>query len=276
MSLAASTRSEFTKLFSTSAWWILGIILIVYVGGLSGGMAALFSWLATGGDGGGGGMGGAPVLGSLPLTMYSIATSVGYPFPLLIGTLMVTAEFRHKTLTPTFLATPQRGIALAAKVVVALAVGLLYGLVAVVAVTGAAAAALAANGIDTLLGDSATWAMLGRQLVAFMLWTVIGVGLGSLIRNQVAAIVIVLAFTQFLEPILRIAGSFLDWLGAITSYLPGAASDALVGASFYSGLGGMPLATGSLEWWAGGLVLAVYAAVFLVLGALTSWRRDLT
>lgn len=274
MSLTASIRSEITKLFSTSAWWILAIILVVYVGGLAAGMSGLFSWLATGGGGAEGG--GAPPLGSLPVTMYSIATSVGYPFPLLVGTLMVTAEIRHKTLTPTFLATPKRGIALAAKVVVATIVGLMYGVLAVVVVTGSAAAILAANGLDTTLGDSDTWAMLGRQLIAFVLWTVIGVGLGSLIRNQVAAIVIVLAFTQFVEPILRIAGGFIDWIGSVTNYLPGAASDSLVGASFYAGLGGMPAGSSGLEWWAGGLVLAGYAVVFLVLGAMTSWRRDLT
>ena len=273
MSLIASVRSEITKLFSTSAWWILAVILVVYVGGLAAGMSGLFSWLATGGDTGGAG---ALPVESLPATMYSIATSVGYPFPLLVGTLMVTAEFRHKTLTPTFLATPKRGIALAAKVVVAVLVGVLYGVIAVIAVTGSAAAILAASGLDTTLGDSDTWAMRGRQLIGFVLWTVIGVGLGALIRNQVAAIVIVLAFTQFVEPVLRIAGGFIDWIGSVTNYLPGAASDALVGASFYSGLGGMPASASGLEWWAGGLVLAGYAVVFLVLGALTSWRRDLT
>ena len=31
MSLTAATRSETTKLFSTSIWWILAIVLFVYV-----------------------------------------------------------------------------------------------------------------------------------------------------------------------------------------------------------------------------------------------------
>ena len=56
-------------------------------------------------------------------------------------------------------------------------------------------------------------------------------------------------------------------------FLPGAASDALVGASFYSTLAG---GSDALEWWQGGLVLAGYAVVFLVVGASTFWRRDVT
>ena len=42
------------------------------------------------------------------------------------------------------------------------------------------------------------------------LWGAIGVGLGVLVTNQVAAIVIVIAFTQFVEPILRFAASLND------------------------------------------------------------------
>ncbi|MCB1299015.1 MAG: hypothetical protein KDB08_08550 [Microthrixaceae bacterium] len=104
---------------------------------------------------------------------------------------------------------------------------------------------------------------------------VVGVGLGALIRNQVAAIVIVLAFTQVIEPILRLAGSFVDWVNEVTRFLPGAASDALVGASFYSALAGADgSASGALAWWQGGLVLLGFAVVFAVLAQLFSWRRD--
>ena len=67
----------------------------------------------------------------LPAMLYSTATAVGYVFPLLIGTLMVTTEFRHKTLTPTFLATPKRGVVLWAKILVGIVVGVLFGVLGV-------------------------------------------------------------------------------------------------------------------------------------------------
>ena len=58
-------------------------------------------------------------------------------------------------------------------------------------------------------------------------------------------------------------------------YLPGAASDALVGASVFTGM--TPGATDdALEWWAGGLVLLGYGAVLVLLGYLVSWRRDVS
>ena len=110
MSLATATRSEITKQFSTSTWWILAIVLVVYVAFVTGGLAAAMTFLAdsAGGDAG------MPTTDGAPSLLYSFAASLGYVFALLIGALMVTTEYRHKTLTPTLLATPQRGRALLA------------------------------------------------------------------------------------------------------------------------------------------------------------------
>jgi hypothetical protein len=189
----------------------------------------------------------------------------------------VTNEFRHATLTPTFLATPRRGVALGGKIVAGVVMGAIYALVAIVAAVGPGAGLLAAFGIDTQLDSVDTWAMIGRMAIAFVLWVLVGIGVGTVIRNQVAAVVGVIAFTQFVEPILRTVAAFIDGVGDAARYLPGAASDALVGASIYSSFTGTGTAsTDTLEWWVGGLVLLAYAAVFLVLGALTSWRRDVS
>ena len=96
-------------------------------------------------------------------------------------------------------------------------------------------------------------------------------------RNQVGAIVGVLVFTQFLEPVGRAAAAFVDGLSDVTRFLPGAASDALVGASVFNGAARRAASCGDpLEWWAGGLVLLGYAVVLLVLGHLFSWRRDVS
>ena len=273
-SLANSTRSELTKQFTTSMWWILGLVLFVYVAVTAGGLAGTFGALASGALPPEAANGPALAPEILPPVIYSIATAVGYVFPLLIGTLLVTGEFRHKTLTPTFLATPRRGVALAGKVAAGVVMGALYAALAIVAAVGVGAALLAAFDIDTQLGSSDTWALIGRMAIAFILWVLIGIGVGTLVRNQVAAVVGVLAFTQFIEPILRTVAAFVDGLSDVTRYLPGAASDTLVGASIYTNLGGE--STAGLEWWVGGLVMLGYAVVFLLLGWLVSWRRDIT
>ena len=82
-----------------------------------------------------------------------------------------------------------------------------------------------------------------------------------------------LVFTQFLEPVFRAVAAFVEGLDQVTRFLPGAAGDALVGASVFTSLPGSGSAE-PLEWWAGGLVLLGYALVLLVVGHLVSWRRD--
>ena len=96
--------------------------------------------------------GNAPALpeDGLAAVLYSTGTSVAYVFPLLVGTLMVTAEFRHKTLTPTFLATPRRGRVLVAKLAVGVFIGVILGVVGVVAAVGTSAAFLAGFGLSRI------------------------------------------------------------------------------------------------------------------------------
>ena len=272
---AAATRAEFAKILSTRMWWVLLIVLVAYVGLLAAGIA--FGLGALGSSGGDEGPPGT--VAGLPLALvapvvFALATSVGYPLPALLGSLSVTGEFRHKTLTPTFLATPRRGRVLAAKWVVLLVLGALFGAAALAATVGLGAAGLSTFGLDPQLGESGTWALVGRAVLAMALWGLVGVGLGVLVPSQVGSIVIILAFTQFVEPILRTAAGFVDWAGEVGKFLPGAASDALVGASIYTAIsaGG----ASQLEWWQGGLVLLGYAVLFTGIGALTTWRRDVT
>lgn len=273
MSLLNATRSETTKQFSTAMWWILAIVLFVYVAFTASALGFVLSASATGSLPGEGPQ--IPADG-LPAMLYSTATSVGYVFPVLIGTLIVTAEFRHKTLTPTFLATPRRGTVLAAKLAVGVLVGVLYAIIGIVGSVAPSAAFLAGFGLETGFSSSDTWALMGRMVIAFVLWVLVGIGVGAVVRNQVGAIVGVLVFTQFLEPIGRLAASFVDGLSDVINYLPGAAGDALVGASIFSSAAAPGAASSGLEWWAGGLVLLGYAVLFGVLGYVFSWRRDVS
>ena len=268
--------AEFSKIFTTRLWWILAIVLFCYIGLLAGSLAALFAGIQTGvisPDAVNTGAGSTD-LGNLPPLIYSFASSVGYVFPVLLGTLATTGEFRHQTLTPTFLATPRRGLVLGAKTVTLILVGAGFGVVALAASVGLGGGVLSAFGVDALLVDSETWLLVTRTLLAMGLWAAIGVGLGVLVPNQVASIVIVLAFTQFVEPLLRLAASFLEVTAKIGNFLPGAASDALVGSSFLNLAN--PSASLPLDWWQGGLVLLGYALVATVIGYAVSWKKDVT
>lgn len=269
--------AEFSKIFSTRMWWILSLVLFGYIALIAGGLAAFFGGLENGSispdavnSGGGADL---STLGDLPPLIYSFAASVGYVFPVLLGALATTGEFRHQTLTPTFLATPKRGRVLSAKIITMFTVGAGLGLVALAASAGIGAVVLGGFGIDPMFADGETWALIGRTVLAMALWAVIGVGLGVLVPSQVASIVIVLAFTQFVEPLLRFASAFTQVTADIGKFLPGAASDALVGASFFTlaSPGGAVL-----ESWQGGLVLLAYGLLATAGGYFTSWKRDVT
>lgn len=160
-------------------------------------------------------------------------------------------------------------------VVLAIA-GAVFGLGGLAASVGLGAPILALTGNETGLEETDTWLLMARVVLAMALWAVVGVGLGTLIPNQIASIVVVLAFTQFVEPILRFGTSIWEWTAAVGKFLPGAASDALVGSSIYTSLGTGTTAVQSLEWWQAGLVLLGYAAIVSVAGLATSWRRDVT
>ncbi|MDQ1124265.1 ABC transporter permease [Microbacterium trichothecenolyticum] len=271
MSLLAAARSEYTKQFTTAGWWVLAIVLVAYVAFTAGVLALVFGGVASGRLPGASGP--TPSADGIPALVYSSASAVGYVFPLLVGTLMVTTEFRHKTLTPTFLATPRRGVILVGKFVVGIVVGLLYGILGSAAAIGAGAGVLSFFGVDTALGSADTWELVGRMLLAFALWALVGIGVGTVVRNQVAAIVIVLAVTLFIEPIVRTIGGVIDGFADVVKWFPSAASDALVGQTIFGAMG--TGSGGTLEWWAGGLVLLGYAVVLVVIGLLTTWRRDI-
>lgn len=268
--MGAALRTEYRKVVTTRLWWVLLLVMVVYMAFLS----AVMAWAVS--QGAGTGMPGAPAGEGAPdpagvvRSVYTIAVTFGYAFPLVVGTLAVTTEFRHRTMTPTLLLEPRRDVVLGAKLVAGAAVGVLFGVVGTLASAGAGALVLTLLGEPAGLDDAGTWGTLALSALALAVWAVVGVGLGTVLTNQVAAVVVILAFTQFLEPVLRLVLGLTTWGQDVSRYLPGAAGEAISGGSFYSEAAGVPL----LPAWQGLLVLLGYALVLAVLGRLTTLRRD--
>jgi hypothetical protein len=255
---------------TTRMWWLLGIVLFGYLAFLGGVMAFSLTHDPASMTGG---LGTVTVLDgkTVARTIYTLAVSLGYVFPLIIGALSMTGEFRHETITPTLLAEPRRGVVLGAKLVVASVLGVVYGVIGTAAaVLGGLPFLLANDG--AYLGDVGVQTDLVFSVVAMAIWCVIGVGLGTLLPNQIASVVVILAFTQFVEPILRIGLVAIDPLVGVQKFLPGAAAEALAGSSLYSSTGML----GLLERGPGALVLLAYAAAFALLGRYVTLRRDIS
>ncbi|SJN08760.1 Putative ABC transport system membrane protein [Leucobacter sp. 7(1)] len=270
--LSRSISAEWRKVRSTKLWWILAIVLAGYSAMMAAVFAFMFGTLATE-------MGGIelPAQEAAGL-VYSSVSTFGYVIPLLFGALMATGEIRHRTLALTFTLEPRREIVLGSKVIVLLIMGLVLGLAGVVGAVSAGGAIFAATGGDAALADPAVWALIARILGAIAIWAVIGFGVGLLVRNQAFAIVLTLVFTQFVEPVLRMAAGFWDWSAQLAKFLPGAASDAFVGASVMNSMSTvdptMPESAQPLGIWGGLAVLVAYAVVTVFLGWLTRWRAD--
>ena len=273
--MSAALRTEYRKLVTTRLWWILLVSMAAYMAFL----AAIMAFALTQTPGSvGGGLPGAqdqapPTPADIARTIYTLATSLGYVFPVIVGALSMTSEFRHQTITPTFLAEPRRSVVLVAKMASSVVVGLLFGVVGTVATVGAGAGVLALLGEPTYLTDPIVARSAGLSVLALTVWTVVGVGFGALLTNQVAVIVLLLAFTQFVEPVLRLVLGQFEWSAGISKYLPGAAGEAITGSSFYADSG---IAARLLPSWEGLVVLAAYALVFALIGRVTALRRDIT
>jgi ABC-2 type transport system permease protein len=122
-------------------------------------------------------------------------------FILLLGVMGMAGEWRHRTITGTVLAAPDRLRLLAAKVIAYAAAGALLSLIVTLAVMLVGTIILDARG-ETTVGLSDLLDVLWRNLLVAALLGGLGVGIGGLIRNQVVAIVGILVFAFVVEPTL--------------------------------------------------------------------------
>lgn len=267
--MRAALLSEYRKLVTTRLWWILLIAMAGYMAflGLVLGFTVTVEPPADSEV--------VPLRGvDAAVTVYSVINGAGYVFPLVIGSLAMTTEFRHHTITQSLLAEPRRSVFLAAKLLATVPVAVVYGVVGTLAIVAAGAPLLAVRGDGAFLGDGDVVTALLAGVLVTVLWAVIGVAFGSLVTNQVAAIVVILAFTQFVEPIARSVAAAVDAVEPLAQFLPGAAADAVIGGSFFAGIGGGEVDL--LPRWGGLLVLLAYAAVLAAVGRFTTLRRDLS
>ena len=265
--MTTAIRSEVLKFFTTRLWWGMAIGIFV-AGGL---FAGFFGWALT--SEASRKRPGAPQGDATQIanTVYTSGMGVGYLLLLTIGVLMIGAEYRHKTITSTFLATPKRLQAMLAKVVALLVIGALYGLISIVSSVGVGATVLKLAGHDPF-PSSEVFRTMALSLLVLGLWGLIGLGVGILIKNQVAALLIGIGVAWIVEPVAGLLLGFWDF-GAehIVKYLPSQATSAVVNSVTQ---GGQQVAR--LEWWAGALVLAAYAAVLAGFGIWRTLREDVS
>ena len=113
---------------------------------------------------------------------------------------------------------------------------------------------------------AAVFEILGGALLGLVLYAILGVAIGALITNQVAAIVIALVWIFVVEALLTV---FVDWIG---KWLPGGALNSILQATNTSGFGG----TDALSVPAAALVLISYTVVLSIAAIVLTNRKDIT
>lgn len=260
-------KAELLKLTTTRLWWGLLIGVVLSSAALAV-LTASVAGLNLAGD-----ASGAPGLddpGTLRST-YTAGLSLAYLFALALGILAMAGEYRHQTMSATVLSVPRRPRIVLAKLAALIGVGAAYGVATVVAGMAAGAPVLAFRGADVWRSGAGIPRSLLLAVLAVALWTLIGLGIGTLIRNQVVALLVAIGVAWIAEPLISLALNALD-VGEVARFLPTSATSAVVDPATAAGAVEITL----LPWWGGALVLLAYALGSAALGAVLTLRRDIT
>lgn len=190
-------------------------------------------------------------------TIFATASAASL-FAVLVGVLSVTGEFRHGTIRPTLLFAPARELVVAAKGAACALAGLVLAVLAVALTFVIALTWLRIDGVERSLNSRDLASMAAGTVGAAVLYGAFGVGVGAVIRNQVAAVIATILWTLIPEPLLL---ALVPDVGRFTPVSAGDALSGSVGEELLSPLAGM-------------LVLALWATALLVAGAVVTARRD--
>jgi ABC-2 type transport system permease protein len=183
------------------------------------------------------------------------AVAVSLLFALILGVLVATWEYRHGTISQTFLVTPVRERVVAMKILVG----------------GLAGAALVVPALLLMLVIAEIWVgdrldfgdhevgLIGRVFLAAAIVGALGVAIGSCTARQLGAIILTFAWAVFAETALS------RW-GSLQPYLPLHAVDGVLGTS----------GEDAVSFGRGLVTAAVYVAGLGALAVVLTRRRDIT
>jgi ABC-2 type transport system permease protein len=247
--LVVLARVEVRKLLSTPAAYVAaGVIALLTV-------ASVVTAILLAGHSG------QAALGTADNAAKALAVAaVSSTAMIVMGILSVGGEYRHRTILSAYLAEPRRGRVLAAKLAVNAVVGLVVGAVTFGLALAVALPMYAAHGVHTLPVDVAQ--LWWGAALAGATYGMLGVAVGALTRNTVAAVIGVIVWTQVIE-----VGILQAAVPSIAKWLPTGAAVAVTGSA-------TPV-PGLLAPGIAALVLVGWTAALGLTAARVSLRREL-
>jgi ABC-type transport system involved in multi-copper enzyme maturation permease subunit len=264
-------RAELFKIRTTSLWWIMGIVLVpLYAASI------LVNWLTANLADNVADQSDQVRVALEPVNvatnLYTSGQYFGILVVLLLSAMVVTNEFFHLTATTTFLVTPRRESVILAKFGAAIVVGLIVW--ALTTVLNLIFAPLIMNhlGISAQLGEPAVWRAIGLNALAYLLWAILGVGAGVLIRSQIAAtLVLAITYTIGAQAVgiifVLLSDNVAKWIEKLQVIVPTTASQLMVSGTELPG---------NPPRWVGAAVLIAYAVVGGAIGTMITKSRDIS
>ncbi|MFC4000483.1 ABC transporter permease subunit [Prauserella oleivorans] len=290
-------KAEFRKTLTTKSWWGLMIPAVLFaflfalgwgavtndVNDFFGSSEAEEFAAATGVQ-----------LVELPVGLLALAhgANIGMMFPVIFGVFALAGEYSKKTITTTFLTAPNRGSALTAKMLTYMVWGAIYGLVIVGASSLGTVLTVDSRGLPT----ASQWlGVLGAGVLATILATLFGIGVGAVWNSVVGATITLTIWMLVVENVLVFVAFGwwgVTWLGGV---LPNGTLNGVVGAIGAEAFGAAGLsvpgaldddlqwllqyaagAPGAFSWWAAALIFLAWTMLFFVGGWAANQRRDIT
>jgi len=198
------------------------------------------------------------------LLVGTVGVSLAIPLVLvaLLGEIACTQEFRYNTVTLTYLGEPRRSRILLAKLLAVSLSSLVVTVATLVLSVPLSIGLIRSREGEVVLGAD-FWKLAAAGPVVMALYGVIGVAVGALVRNQIAAIVGVLVWMLAVEQVL------IQAFPAVGRWMPGGATDTLLQLGPAIGLDGK-LLPAPISW----LLLVGYAAAAVALALRHAPRRD--
>jgi ABC-2 type transport system permease protein len=281
--LARLIRAEIAKIRTTKTWWLLalGIVAFTALAFTSNAFQHHYELFPPPGVQRGDEGQEAIATAHTPAGLAKIAADMmtsgqffGLLLAMIIGILVLTNEFFHQTATTTFMTSPHRTMVVMAKAVAAILFGGLFWLIATVLDLIATPIYLNSQHVSVSITQWTVVQSVLLNLLAFAIWAIFGMGLGTLIRSQIGAVVTGMALyllgTAAVAILFQILHNLIhgDWILTAQVIAPAIASGVMItpGEAF-------PHAP---PQWVGGAVLIGYAIVTGFVGIVIMRRRDIS
>ncbi len=257
-------RAELRRITTTKLWWIALISIFL----LSAGYAALPAAVALLQSRAG--VAGSPFTDpGIIRSIYNGGNVLSRIMAMVVGIVAIGSEYRYGTLASSYLATPSRVRMLLGKAGALLIFGVIYGIASLAAGILVAVPFVLTNNGSFLLDQPETWRSIILGVCSIALWTLIGMGIGILIKNMMVALAVGVIFGFLVEPIVSVVFFLKRW-DQLLNLMPSGATNAMLEITspvLFAGQNPTP-------WWVAGLIVAAWCLLPALAGMLSAARRD--